>query len=71
MRWEDIPKTFQDAIIVTHFLGFQYLWIDSLCIIQDDLNDWAEESAKMSTIYADATLTIAASAAPDDTHGFL
>src|SRR5450756_303615 len=30
-----LPRTFQDAIRVTHLLGFKYLWIDSLCIIQD------------------------------------
>ncbi len=33
---DEIPKTFRDAIIVTRLLGFRYLWIDSLCIIQDD-----------------------------------
>lgn len=71
MPWGDIPKTFQDAIIVTRYLGFHYVWIDSLCILQDDNDDWAQESAKMSSIYANAVLTIAASAAPDDTYGFL
>ena len=71
MSRKDIPKTFQDAIIVTRYLGFHYIWIDSLCIVQDDNEDWARESAKMSSIYANAVLTIAASAAPDDTYGFL
>ena len=71
MSWEDIPKTFQDAITVTRYLGFHYIWIDSLCIVQDDNEDWARESAKMSSIYANAVLTIAASAAADDTYGFL
>lgn len=36
MRWELLPKTFQDAISITRKLGIQYLWIDSLCILQDD-----------------------------------
>lgn len=36
IKWEELPKTFKDAIYVTRALGVQYLWIDSLCIIQDD-----------------------------------
>ncbi|KAK3946651.1 heterokaryon incompatibility protein-domain-containing protein [Pseudoneurospora amorphoporcata] len=51
IKWENIPKTFQDAINVTRFLGIGYLWIDSLCIIQQDVDDWAEESSKMCSIY--------------------
>jgi hypothetical protein len=71
MPWDDIPKTFQDAIITTRSLRLRYIWIDSLCIVKDDLNDWAEESSKMSHVYENATLTIAAAAAKDDTEGFL
>jgi hypothetical protein len=36
VRWSDIPKTFQDAITTCRKIGLQYIWIDSLCIIQDD-----------------------------------
>lgn len=36
LDWEELPKTFRDAICVTRALGVRYLWIDSLCIIQDD-----------------------------------
>lgn len=36
MKWESLPKTFQDAISVTRKLGIRYLWIDSVCILQDD-----------------------------------
>lgn len=36
IEWEELPKTFRDAIRVTRALGVQYLWIDSLCIIQGD-----------------------------------
>lgn len=45
-RWMDgidrrmLPKTFQDAVIVARSLGVRYLWIYSLCIIQQDLEDW-------------------------------
>ncbi|KAH7131922.1 heterokaryon incompatibility protein-domain-containing protein [Dendryphion nanum] len=69
--WEELPLTFRDAIKVTRFLGIRYIWIDSLCIIQDDMNDWAEESSKMCHVYTNAILTIAASGAQDDTVGFL
>jgi len=60
---EELPATFQDAIFLTRRLGFRYLWIDSLCIIQDSPEDWALEAAKMHKIYAEASLNIAASAA--------
>ena len=55
-----MPPTFRDAIEVTRQLGFRYLWIDSLCIIQNDESDWAQESLKMGTIFEEAVCTIAA-----------
>ncbi|KAF2473392.1 HET-domain-containing protein [Lindgomyces ingoldianus] len=64
-----LPRTFQDAVFLTRKLGIQYLWIDSLCICQDDGPDWERESAKMASIYANAYITIAASAAKDDSEG--
>lgn len=66
---EQLSKTFQDCIAVTRQLGFRYLWIDSLCIIQDDREDWARESVRMSSVYGGSSLTIAASAAPNGSHG--
>ncbi|ORY16217.1 heterokaryon incompatibility, partial [Clohesyomyces aquaticus] len=69
--WEDIPPTFQDAISTCRSLNFRFLWIDSLCIIQDDIDGWAEESSRMSGIYSNAALTIAAAAAKDDIEKFL
>jgi hypothetical protein len=71
MRWDDMPRTFQDAVIVTRELGMSYLWIDSLCIIQNDIDDWAIEASNMAHIYANATCTIAGSAAENDAQGFL
>ena len=55
-----LSKTLQDAIQACRDLGFAYLWIDCLCIIQDDHADWARESATMSQVYGFATCTIAA-----------
>ncbi|OAL42890.1 HET-domain-containing protein, partial [Pyrenochaeta sp. DS3sAY3a] len=64
-----LPKTFQDAVVTTRALGFRYLWIDSLCIVQDDEEEWRNESHKMATIYEHAVLTLAASAAKDSKQG--
>jgi len=55
-----LPKTFQDAVRITAATGFQYLWIDSLCIIQDDEGDWQRESAKMAAIFHAGTITLSA-----------
>jgi hypothetical protein len=64
-----LTNTFSDAIEVTRFLGVHYLWIDSLCIIQDDANDWAHESARMSSVYGSSYLNIAATGANDGSRG--
>ncbi|KAH8665245.1 heterokaryon incompatibility protein-domain-containing protein [Tricladium varicosporioides] len=61
---QSLPRTFQDAIVASRRLGLQYLWIDSLCIIQDDNADWREEAAKMGSYYKNAYITIAASWSP-------
>jgi hypothetical protein len=55
-----LPIVLRETIGVCRKLGLLYLWIDVLCIIQDDEDDWAEESARMGTIYQNAHLTIAA-----------
>ena len=55
-----LPQTFQDAIHITWKLGYRYVWIDSLCILQDDQDDWAYESSTMARIYSNSVLTIAA-----------
>ena len=65
----DLPKTFMDAILICRKLGIPYLWIDSLCIIQDDAEDWQRESAKMASIYRNAYLTIAAADSKDSSGG--
>ena len=64
-----IPKTFQDALIITKELNIKYLWIDSLCIVQDNRDEWEQESKVMGSLYEKATLMIAASDAPDSSKG--
>ncbi|KAF2032485.1 HET-domain-containing protein [Setomelanomma holmii] len=58
--WSDLPLTFRHAIDLAQRLGLTYLWIDSLCIMQDDADDWRHEGSKLASIYADAYITIAA-----------
>jgi hypothetical protein len=59
----DLPATFRDAVGITKRLGCDYLWIDSLCIVQDDMDDWDKEAANMASIYSRSVLMIAAAAA--------
>ncbi|KAK1749578.1 heterokaryon incompatibility protein-domain-containing protein [Echria macrotheca] len=69
--WRTIPRTFQDAITITHLLGKQYLWIDSMCIIQGDEADWRSEASKMCSIYENAALTLMATRAANAHDGLL
>lgn len=55
-----LPQTIVDAILWTRQLGERYIWIDSLCIIQDSKDDWRREAAAMASIYGSATLTLVA-----------
>ncbi|KAK0707780.1 heterokaryon incompatibility protein-domain-containing protein, partial [Lasiosphaeris hirsuta] len=66
---QKLPKTFRDAIELTRRLGIRYIWIDSLCIVQDDAGDWAAESKQMGTIYERSYLTIAATSSVDGDGG--
>ncbi|KAF2972246.1 hypothetical protein GQX73_g1293 [Xylaria multiplex] len=66
---ENLPRTFKEALIITKCIGIDYLWIDSLCIIQDDPDDWDRESIIMGSLYENATLMIAASAASNSREG--
>lgn len=68
---ENLPRSFQDAIAITRRLGFRFLWIDAICIVQDSLEDWARESSVMSDIYRNGIVMISATAAPDSQHGIL
>ncbi|KAM0208589.1 hypothetical protein ACHAQD_011565 [Fusarium lateritium] len=54
-----LPKTYRDALFVTVALGKRYIWIDSLCIIQDDEDDWKSQSSVMGSIYKNTACNIA------------
>ena len=65
----EFPKTFQDSVQIARELNIPYLWIDSLCIIQDDATDWEHEASRMGDVYANAYLTVAALSSKDDSSG--
>jgi hypothetical protein len=68
---ESLPANFRDAIQVTREIGEEYLWIDSLCIIQGDIDDWIAEGHKMAGIFRNAYCVLAASSATSSLQGFL
>lgn len=69
MEWELLPLTFQYAIELWHGLEMEYLWIDALCIIQDDQPDWHREAGRMASTYSQASITLAASKSRDANEG--
>ena len=64
-----LPQTITDAMIVTRQLGMRYLWVDALCIQQDNEEDKASIIANMGAIYSNATVTIVASTNSDPSEG--
>jgi hypothetical protein len=68
---QTMPQNFQDAVLVTRRLGINFLWIDCLCIIQDDPQDWNAEAATMNQVYKGAYLTLVATSAICALDGFL
>ncbi len=56
----DLSPLFRDAIQLCRTVGYNYLWIDSLCIVQDDTADWAAQARAMAAIYENAQFNIAA-----------
>ncbi|KAK4955940.1 hypothetical protein LTR10_006879 [Elasticomyces elasticus] len=67
--WTELDKTYQDAIVFCRHIGIQYIWIDSLCILQDDIEDWKTEAPKMSAYYGGCYICLAATASPDHDGG--
>jgi hypothetical protein len=66
---EALSQTIRDSIRTARELGLPYIWIDTLCIVQDDDLDWNREAALMASVYGGADITIAASAANDGNGG--
>jgi hypothetical protein len=66
---EEMPKTFKDLFWLAGQLSIPYVWIDALCILQNDSDDWELESSTMFQVYLSATLTVAAAASWSSTEG--
>ncbi|KAF2264851.1 HET-domain-containing protein, partial [Lojkania enalia] len=66
-----LSKSFRDAIKTTRILHIKYLWIDALCVVQDDVSDWHKEASQMGEYYKNAVLTLSALSAPNGDVGFL
>ena len=64
-----VPRVVEDAIEVTKVLGIPYLWVDKLCIDQDDAKSKHQQISQMHNIYQNATLTIIAAAGEDAGYG--
>lgn len=80
IKYKQLPKTYQDAISITRHLGVRYIWIDALCIVQrdenewwgeDDKKEWLEEAQKMGSVYQGALLTLSATCSSGVRQGFL
>ena len=71
--WQPLPDTFKDAIKVTRKLrsafGVSYIWIDALCVIQDSVEDWQQESSAMGDTYRSSLCNLAACVGPDSYSG--
>ncbi|OAL29875.1 hypothetical protein AYO22_01781 [Fonsecaea multimorphosa] len=67
--WGKLTKTFQDAIDICRRLGIDFLWIDSLCILQDSKDDWSLNATEVGSIYENAVITIAASKSKEGCQG--
>lgn len=68
--FDELPLTFKDAVTTTRKLKIPYLWIDSLCIIQDSPSDWEREAGKMALVYAGSICTLSALGAHNSHGGF-
>jgi hypothetical protein len=66
---QELTLTMQDAVQVTRSLGYRYLWIDALCIIQDSEIDWLQEAARMSKVFSGAIVTLAVADAENHSQG--
>ena len=67
--WHELTKTFKDAIEICRRLNIDYLWIDSLCILLDSVDDWSQNATEVGSIYENALLTIAATRSKEGCEG--
>ncbi|KAL7897971.1 heterokaryon incompatibility domain-containing protein [Trichoderma sp. TUCIM 5745] len=68
---KDMPALLKDAIYATRELGIPFIWIDCLCIIQKNLQDWEKEASSMHKVYGSAYITLCPTLSKSCTNGFL
>lgn len=66
-----LPNTVADTIWLCYKLGIRFLWVDRLCILQDDLNDWSKEASRMCEVYSRSALTISVPICQESSESFL
>ncbi|KAK3176098.1 hypothetical protein OEA41_007420 [Lepraria neglecta] len=71
IKFGELRRSHQHGIQVARELGYDYIWIDALCIIQGDSHDWAKQASLILEIYGNADLTIVAGRSDDSKKGFL
>jgi hypothetical protein len=71
IRESDLSKTHKEVLQLARAFGIRYVWIDALCIIQGDADDWERESKTMADVYGNATLTVIAGRSADSRKGFI
>ncbi|KAL9610423.1 MAG: hypothetical protein Q9167_004878 [Letrouitia subvulpina] len=71
IEMSQLPSNFKDPVVLTKKPGVHYLWIGSLCIIQDSAEDWNHEASMMGEIYSNSYCTLAASSSTSSNDGFL
>lgn len=71
MTFDSLPRTFQNAVTITRDLGLEYVWIDSICIIQGQDGDFKQESTRMEDVFSNAYCVLAASSSTGQDDGFL
>ncbi|KAF6225107.1 hypothetical protein HO133_010303 [Letharia lupina] len=71
IEFEDLPGTLRDAVLVCRVIGIRWLWVDVLCIIQDDPQDKLEQIKTMGEVYRSAALTIIPAFSLGSDEGFL
>lgn len=67
IQWSALPLVFRQVVFIARLLKVRYIWIDALCIIQEDIVDWTMEGSKMASYYGGALLTVAADASTGTT----
>lgn len=69
--FDELPPTVVDAILLCFKLGFRFLWVDRLCILQDSPKDWSEEASRMCEVYSRSVLTISVPLCKESSQSFL